>query len=251
MLKSSTSTDGEQRTDDWRQARAGSVTGTGFQHVMAFSKKDGKELKARQDYRMQLLSERITGMPAPEINAAALSWGKENEEAARLAYEMYKAAQGEPVYVESVGFQQHPEIDWLGTSPDGLVGEHGMIEIKCPWNTANHLLTIISASKALAHALLGTNPEDVKIVPVPPEHMPQIQGNLWVLDRQWCDFVSYDPRVPEHLQLYVYRVERDDAYIEKLKAETLKFLDEVESNVGTLLLPEELPAQRPVEKLAA
>lgn len=232
-----TSTEVEQSTAGWRQYRAGSVTGSGFSDVL-MKLKSGAESKVKQTYRMQLLSERITGQPAPEIYAPALAWGKENEDAARIAYEMYMAQQGETVFVERVGFVQHPHIDWVGTSPDGLVGEKGMIEIKCPWNSANHLLTIIYASKTLAAALLGA--KDAPLVPVPEEHLPQIQGNLWVLERDWCDFISFDPRVPEHLQLYVARVYRDEAYIANLEVEVKKFLEEIEANVGLLLVPEDV-----------
>ena len=226
------STEG-QRTEDWRQARAGSVTGSGFADVL-MKLKGGGEAKTRQTYRMKILAERITGQPAADVSAPALSWGKDNEEPARLAYEMHMAAHGDSVYVEQVGFQQHPDLDWVGTSPDGFVGDRGMVEIKCPFNTTVHLLTIINASKALALALLGEmKPGD--LIEVPAEHMPQIQGNLWVTGREWCDFVSYDPRVPEHLQLYVTRVYRDEAYIKNLEAEVRKFLDEIEVNVSVLL----------------
>lgn len=227
----STSND-DQGTGEWRQYRAGSVTGSGFATVL-MKLKNGGESKTKQTYRMQLLAERITGVPVAEVNAASLSWGKENEDAARVAYELHMAAQGQSVFVERVGFCQHPTLDWVGTSPDGLVGEHGMIEIKCPWNSANHLLTIIHASDVFAKALLGEG--EAPTIPVPEEHLPQIQGNLWVLGRQWCDFISYDPRVPKHLQLYVARVQRDEKYIGVLEAEVKKFLDEIEGNVNTLL----------------
>lgn len=233
---------GEQGTSDWRQYRAGSVTGSGFSDVL-MKLKSGAESKVKQTYRMQLLAERITGLPAPEIYAPALAWGKENEDIARTAYEMYMAKQGTPVFVKQAGFIQHKTLDWVGVSVDGLVGEHGIIEIKNPWNTANHLLTIINASKVLAAALL--NAQDDPLVPVPPEHLPQIQGNLWVTERDFCDFISFDVRVPEHLQLYVARVYRDEAYIKNLETEVVKFLNEIEGNVGALLLPEEtFPAKK-------
>lgn len=227
----------EQGTGSWRQHRAGCVTGSGFANVIAKSKRGGAaasvELAARRNYRMQMMTERVTGIPMSDISAASLAWGHENEGPAKLAYEMWKAQYGEHVYVEASGFVQHQMLDWVGTSPDGLVGEHGMVEVKCPFNSWNHLMTIINASALLAKALLGET--DFIPVAIPEEHIPQIQGNLWVLERQWCDFISYDPRVPPHLQLYVYRVERDEAYIKMLEAETVKFLDEVESNVSLLL----------------
>lgn len=227
-----TSDDADQGTDAWRQHRAGSVTGTGFADVLTKLKDPTKESKTRQNYRLQLLAERITGQPAPEIYAPALAWGKENEDNARMAYEMHMAAQGTPVLVQRVGFQQHKTLDWVGTSPDGLVGDKGMLEIKCPFNSANHLLTLILASEKFAAALLG---EKGDLIPVPPEHIPQIQGNLWVLERDWCDFTSFDPRVPEHLQLYVHRVYRDAVYIAKLEEAVKQFLDEVDANASVLL----------------
>ena len=237
---------GDQGTARWRQYRAGYVTGSGFSEVLAKGKA-GKESKARQTYRMSLVTERITGLPSPEIYAAALSWGKENEGPAKVAYELYMAEQGQSVFIEPAEFVQHPTIDWVGTSPDGLVGERGMVEVKCPWNTANHLMTIIRASAVLANALMVAN--DEPIVAVPEEHIPQIQGNLWVLDRDWCDFISYDPRVPKHLQLYVARVYRDEAYIKNLEAEALKFLDEIEGNISVLILPEDnFPEAKEQEK---
>lgn len=230
-------TDAEQGTAEWRQHRAGSITGSGFAKLLTQSRDKKSESKTRQNYRLQLLTERVTGYPASEIDAPALTWGKDNEEAARLAYELQMAQQGERVFVERVGYQPHTTLDWVGTSPDGLVGEDGMIEIKCPFNSAVHLTTIIQSSSALAAALAMANDME-KVEIVPPEHMPQIQGNLWVLNRKWCDFISYDPRVPEHLQLYVARIERDEEYIKKLEVEVRKLLDEIEENVGKLLSPE-------------
>lgn len=227
--------DHEQGSAAWKNARAGHITGSGFQHVLAKLKDPKKESKARQNYRFQLLTERISGQPIAEINAAPLSWGKEHEEDAKVAYEMYMAEQGQHVFVERVGFVQHKTLDWVGSSPDGLVGEHGIVEVKCPWNSMHHLMTIINASKTLAAALSLSN--DMPLVAVPEEHLPQIQGNLWVLERQWADFVSFDPRMPPHLQLYVARVERDEAFIKTLEAEVIKFLEEIENNVTMLLSP--------------
>jgi hypothetical protein len=232
MLPLLTETASEQRTDAWRQDRAGCATASVFADIVA-KLKSGGYAKARTDLRMRIISERLTGTPAAEINAAALYWGKEAEPLALNAYEDYSGHM-----VECAGFTMHPRIEWCGASPDGLVGEYGMIEIKCPFNSANHLLTLINASKSLANALLGEKLSDKDLVPVPPEHLPQIQGNLWVLDRPWCDFISFDPRMPAHLQLYVHRVYRDDAYIANLEIEVVKFLEEVEENVGMLMLPD-------------
>lgn len=238
-----------QGTADWRQERAGYVTGTGFQHVLARTK-NGGEAKARADYRMRIVTERLTGLPSPEINVPATAWGREHEDEARLAYEVYMAGQGNPVFVQQVGFQRHPTLEWVGASPDGLVGDDGMIEIKCPYNTMTHLTTIISASRKLASALLGDAPAAISLMP--EEYYPQVQGNLWVLGRRWCDFISYDPRLPEHLRLYVARIERDEPFIERLEKEVRKFLSEIEEHVAMLLLDSASEsAARKEEKVAA
>jgi hypothetical protein len=224
----------EQRTLLWKQARAGCATGSRFGDIIKKPRSGNTELAARRDYRLQLMSERLTGAPYDNFKAKEVEWGVENEPLARLAYEKTYG-----ILVEEVGFQPHEEIEWCGVSPDGLVGEDGMIEIKCPYNPGVHLNTILMGSAALAKALLNLeiagNEE-----PIPPEHIPQVQGNLWVLKREWCDFISFDPRYPEHLQLYVYRVHRDEAYIKNLEVEVRKFLAEVEDAVGRLISPEEL-----------
>lgn len=226
---------GEQGSAAWRQARAGSITGTGFGKALKFLK-NGKPSQERTDYRLQLVVERLTGEPAPELlRVAALDWGKGHEGEARTAYEMQMDKLGKPVFVECVPFQQHPTLDWVGTSPDGFVGEDGMIEIKCPYNSGEHLITIINASAALASALIG----DASLVIMPGEYVPQVQGNLWVTGRQWCDYISYDPRMPPHLQLYVSRTPRDEAYITALEKGVLLMLDEIESNITLLLDPQE------------
>lgn len=228
----------DQGTAEWKQDRAGYVTGSGFADAIG-KRKDGKAyLAARQTYKLQLVVERLTGIPAREITATPLDWGKDHEDEARIAYEMRMDAQGELVFVERVGFQEHGSIPWVGTSPDGLVGDHGMIEIKAPYNSGEHITTLINASGALASALAGTS-MNVPLVMMPEQHVAQVQGNLWVLERDWCDFVSYDPRVPKHLQLYVSRIYRDDKFIAALEAEVLKFLDEVEESVAMLLDPKD------------
>jgi len=218
---------GGQRTTLWRQARAGCVTGSGFADVLAFGR-GGKELAARANYRMQLIVERLTGNAKENITAAALEWGKEHEDHAIALYEMRHE-----VLVEKSDFVQDDANEWIGVSPDGLVGENGMIEVKCPANSLNHVLTIIHGTQALSNALLGKG----ETSPIPEEHMPQVQGNLWVLKREWCDFISYDPRMPEHLRLYVRRVPRDEAYIQRLAEATEKFLEEVQDGYTLLMEP--------------
>lgn len=130
-----------------------------------------------------------------------MRFGAEQEPFARIAYE---AVTGNVVL--QVAFIRHPELA-AGASPDGLIGLDGQIELKCP-NTATHI--------------------DALLKGMDPGHIPQIQGNLWMSGRAWADFVSYDPRMPERMQLYIQRVPRDDAYIKRLEAEVRKFLSEVD-----------------------
>jgi hypothetical protein len=131
-----------------------------------------------------------------------MEWGTQTEPMARIAYE----AQAN-VFVEQVAFVDHPTIEWFGCSPDGLVGETGLIEIKCP------------ASKTHIKYLLSGKP--------PAKYVPQMQCQMAVTGREWCDFVSYDPRLPEDLQLFVVRLERDVSYIMAMEEEVDKFLKEV------------------------
>lgn len=234
----------EQGTAAWRHQRAGSVTGSCVAEIMTKAKSGNKESKTRQGYRMKLLAERITGMLSAEVNAPSLSWGKEHEPAAVVAYELYKAEHGENVFVERVGYIPHKTLDWVGTSPDGFVGEQGIIEVKCPHNSAVHLLTVTQGSKALATALalsIGEDPSAWGTMPMPDDYIPQVQFNLWVTERRWCDFISYDPRVPAHLRLYVARVERDEKFIATMAEAVVKFLEELEGNVESLLTPNESP----------
>lgn len=155
----------------------------------------------RQKYRWQLVAERLTGQPVEGFRNAAMERGQLLEPEARQAYE---AQTGN--LVEQAGFLSHKE--WVGCSPDGLIDADGGLEIKCPDNPVIHV-----------QALHGG---------MPAEHMAQIQGAMWVTGRQWWDFVSFDPRMPEKLQLYTQRIKRDDAYITRLEEEVDRFLAEVE-----------------------
>jgi hypothetical protein len=125
----------------------------------------------------------------------------------------YEATAG--ALVQETGFVKHPSIAWCGASPDGLIGDDGMLELKCPESTTH--LEWMEAGK------------------VPPEHLPQIQGQMAVTGRHWVDFCSYDPRFPPGLQLFIVRVERDEDYIKQLHADVCAFLVEVEDMVERLL----------------
>lgn len=190
-----------QGTPEWHKARAGHATASRFKDVLAKIKTG--EAASRRNYRVQLVTERLTGTVADGFKSQAMIWGTETEPLARLAYE---AKTGEPVF--ETGFNAHPKIDWCGGSPDGLVGEDGLIEIKCP-ESATHIEAILDRI-------------------CPTEHLPQIQGNLWITGRKWADFVSFDPRFPKHLQLVIVRVARDDAYIAGMAEQVQTFLREVD-----------------------
>jgi putative phage-type endonuclease len=190
----------EQGSPEWLAIRLGKVTASRITDVLAKGKSG--EAATREDYRTELVVQRLTNDPGESFTNAAMEWGTQTEPMARIAYE----AQAN-VFVEQVAFVDHPTIEWFGCSPDGLVGETGLLEIKCP------------ASKTHIKYLLGGKP--------PVKYVPQMQCQMAVTGRKFCDFVSYDPRLPEDLQLFVVRLERDEEYIKAMEAEVEKFLGEV------------------------
>lgn len=195
----------QQGSPEWFAERCGRATASRFGDVLAVIKSG--EAADRKNYKAQLVCERMTGVPAESFESAPMRWGTETEPFARIAYE---ATTGN--IVQEVGFIRHPTL-MAGASPDGLIGEDGAVEIKCP-NSATHIETILKG--------------------MPAKHTAQIQGQLWISGRKWADFVSYDPRLPERLQLYVQRVERDESFITNLSAEVEKFLSEVDSLIEQL-----------------
>ncbi|WP_104658044.1 lambda exonuclease family protein [Ralstonia insidiosa] len=196
----------EQRTEEWYAARLGRATASNFGKVLAKIKTG--EAADRRNYRAQLVIERLTGNRQEGYSNAAMQWGTEQEPFARIAY---MADRG--VDVQEIGFIQHETL-MAGCSPDGLIGADGLIEIKCP----------VSA----------THIETLKTQHMPLEHMPQVQGQMWIAGREWCDFVSYDPRMPEKLQMFVQRIPRDEQYIKALAFEIERFLEEVAAEVTAL-----------------
>ena len=198
----------DQRTIEWLQERVGHCTASMFAAVLDVTKK-GTEGAKRRNYRTKLVVERIIGEPVGNYVNTAMEWGTQQEASARMAYEASTGAM-----IEEVGFLHHTSMKWVGGSPDGLIGKDGMIECKCPFEPAVHVTTILKQEC---------------------EHLPQIQGLLWITGRQWCDFVSFDPRMPTGLQLYVKRIKRDDDYIAELGAAVIAFLAEVEKEHETLL----------------
>lgn len=197
----------QQRTAEWFAQRLGKVTASKVADVIARTKTGYSA--SRENYLAQLVVERFTGQPTESYTNAAMQWGTDQEPFARAAYEN---ATG--VLVEECGFVLHPVIDASGASPDGLVGDDGLIEIKCP-STATMIETLL---------------EDK----IPGKYITQMQWQMACTGRAWCDFVCFDPRMPEGLQLYIKRIERDDAYITELASEIRKFLAEVDAKVSAL-----------------
>ncbi len=189
----------EQRTEEWFAARLGKVTASRVADVLAKIKFG--ESASRKNYKMELVVQRLTNKVGESFTNAAMEWGTEQEPFARMAYEAHTGT-----FVKEEGFVDHPTIEGFGCSPDGIVGE-GLIEIKCP-NTANHIETVLE-NKA------------------PSKYIPQMQCQMACTGAEWCDFVSFDPRVPEDLQLLVVRVERDQEYIDSMEVEVKQFLSEV------------------------
>lgn len=196
----------EQRTDDWFAARLGKVTASRVADVAAKTKTGYSA--SRDNYMADLIVERLTGQKASSFSNAAMEYGTLMEPNARAAY---SARVGE--LVEEVGFIDHPTIAMSGASPDGLVGE-GLVELKCP-NTSTHL-----------EYLLAGEP--------PAKYVTQMQWQMACTARPWCDFVSYDERLPEHLRVFVKRVMRDDKRIAELEAEVTKFLAELDEKLKQL-----------------
>jgi putative phage-type endonuclease len=196
----------EQRTDDWFAARLGKVTASRVADVIAKTKTGYGA--GRANYMADLVVERLTGQKASSFSNAAMEWGTEQEPNAKAAY-----AAKTGILVEDVGFIDHPTVAMSGASPDGLA-EDGLVEIKCP-NTATHLEYIFDGKP-------------------PQKYVTQMQWQMACTNRPWCDFVSFDPRLPERLQLLVVRVPRDDDYIKMLEQEVTTFLQELDDKLNKL-----------------
>jgi putative phage-type endonuclease len=196
-----------QGSDAWLAIRLGKVTASRVADVVAKTKSGWGA--SRANYMAQLIAERLTGTPAESFTNAAMAWGNEKEPDARRAYEWQTDCS-----VVEIGFVPHPSIAMSGASPDGLIGDDGLVEIKCP-NTATHIDT-----------LLGQK--------VPEKYVTQMQWQMACTGRRWCDFVSFDPRLPEEMSLFVRRVERDETRIAELEAMVAEFLAELDAKVGEL-----------------
>jgi len=197
-----------QGSDEWQSIRAGKVTASKITDIMA-KLKSGKPSAGRTTYMGQLIAERLTGVNSDSFSNAAMQWGIETEPQARAAYEFLN-----DVEVEQIAFMDHPTIEFAGMSPDGLVGDDGLWEAKCP-NTATHIDYLVTKK-------------------FPKKYIDQVQWQMACSGRKWADLMSFDPRMPEHLNKLIIRVERDDAYIEKMAVEVIKFNSEIESKIKLL-----------------
>ncbi len=197
-----------QGSGAWLYERCGYVTASRFKDVLDFTK-TGKPGAKRTAYLWEVVIERLTGQPADHYSNAAMEWGTEQEAHSRMTFE---AATGQ--MVEEVGFLKHPTLPLCGGSPDGLIGDDGGWESKSPFNSAIHLATMLDG--------------------MPTDHMPQVQGLMWITGRKWWEFTSYDPRLPKGLQMLCVRIERDDEYIQNLEQEIIKFQAEVAALIERL-----------------
>lgn len=196
-----------QGSAEWLQSRAGKVTASRVADVVAKIKTG--EAASRRDYKAQIVAEILTGKPQEDgFTNSAMQWGTEQEPFARSAYEVAK-----DLMVDTVGLVLHPAIERAAASPDGLAGD-GLLEIKCP-KTATHL----------QYLLAGV---------APTQYQMQMLWQMACTERAWCDFVSFDPRLPEDLQLFIVRFERDDKRIAEIETEVKLFLSEVDETIAKL-----------------
>ena len=195
----------DQRSVEWIEARLGHATGSRAGDILA-----GKDTQARKGYITQLVTERLTGASQDFFVNADMQRGIDVEPVARAAY------QAGHELVDEVGFIKHPLIQWFGASPDGLVGDDGLVEIKCPRSTTH--LDYIQGGKP------------------PTKYIPQMLAQLSCTQRKWVDFVSFDNRFPEHLQLFVVRFQPTQEEIEKFESKVKEFLSEV-NNLMEKLCP--------------
>lgn len=200
----------DQRSPEWFEQRAGRITASRFADAIAMNKQTGKPTAARETYMRSIVAEILSGRPRHSVSSQSMAWGTEAEQFARQAYELEKG-----FFVEEAGFTTHYQYDYIGGSPDGLVGNDGLIEIKCPHDEQVHIGTWLNG--------------------MPDDHKPQVQGNLMVTGREWLDFISFDPRQAPRYQLYIQRIERDEDYIShELLPGLLQFWCEVQGMVRAI-----------------
>lgn len=197
-----------QGSVEWFQERCGKATASRIADIVATTKSGWGA--SRANYAAQLVAERLTGVPAESFKSTAMEWGTATEGEAKAAYSFYTGRD-----VEDVGFIPHPIIRDSGASPDGHVGTDGAVEVKCP-NTSTHIETLLGAF-------------------IPSKYVFQIQWQMACSGREWTDFVSYDPRMPEAMRLFIRRIERDEGVITALENKVAAFLAEVDETVQRLI----------------
>jgi len=197
----------EQRTTEWFAQRCGHLTASRIADMMARTQKGWGA--SRANYAAQLIAERLTGVAESGFTSAAMQHGIDTEAAARAAYGFMQ-----DVEVIEAPFVLHPRLAWSGASPDGFVGDDGLVEIKCP-NTATHITTLRGGE-------------------IPDKYIKQMQWQMACTGRNWCDFVSFDPRMPVEMQLHIQRVDRDNDLIAEIESAAIGFLDEIAATVAEL-----------------
>jgi putative phage-type endonuclease len=196
-----------QRSPEWYGQRLGKATASRISDVVARTKTGWSAL--RTNYAAELICERLTGRPGANYVSREMQWGIDHEDEARQAY-----ADRCGLVVQMAGYVDHPEVAWSGASPDGYVDEDGLVEIKCP-NPATHIDTLLGSA-------------------IDGAHLIQMQWQMACTGRVWCDYVSFDPRLPQSMQLHVRRVERDLSQIIGLEVEVVRFLDEIAERIERL-----------------
>lgn len=197
----------EQGSQEWLELRVGKVTASKFKDVMTNGKGGNLSVTAKS-YMIKLVCEILRGEPMPFFENDSMRWGTETEPQARAMYELKN-----DVDVKEVAFVELN--DFVGVSPDGLVGDNGLLEIKCP-NTETQIKRFLDG------------------VGLPKEYEAQVQGQLWVTGREWCDFVSFDPRIDVEASYIQTRVYRDKEYIEALEKKVMAFVEEMKKTINTL-----------------
>jgi len=192
----------EQGSEEWLRLRLGLVSASRFKDIMTNPRSKTELFSATaKSYMLELIAEILTG-EQKEISGRPLDWGKDHEKSAQIEYAFEQG-----VTVNEIGICLTDDKQ-IGASPDGFIGDIGGLEIKCPYNSANHIATVVANE-------------------MPKEHMAQIQGNMLVNGRQWWDFVSYDPRIDGKGRIFITRINRDDEYIEKLQIKLTAFIAEM------------------------
>jgi len=197
----------EQRTEEWYSHRAGKVTASRIADIIATTKTGYST--SRENYLSELLIERLTGRPLDRFTSPAMEWGTMHEDDAANAY-----TERTFNIIEKVSFVDHPTIEHAGASPDGYVDGDGLIEIKCP-NTSTHIATLMKKN-------------------IPSRYQSQMLWQMECTGRRWCDFVSFDPRLPPNLRLFIQRFEWDDARAFTIRNEVQKFLADLKTKIDNL-----------------